>query len=358
MSYKIKILIENPGVVVLRDLKNGLELDLFKIQFGDDVPLQSLLRHGESIFVCFSCDQMEFCHYKSLCQHLEQSLHREKEHDFIRKMHSEEMKVKSEIASKSLVKSFHQLLQDKPFYGIQYMLEFIPGDYDNLDLPIYVCTLPSCDAWRGFARELPSHFENPGHILGYLLINNVKQLDMEVAKDLYDFDTDCSSKPWEFLKTIVDTVSYHQIYQGIYPFAVCKHIVSKVMVDKKDNSLPKSYESFSRSRSTNITTVSSRKTFSPSELSIKGRQDLQYQEVLQFKDQQDSQHQKIPQFEDQEGIQSKEAPKDLEDEYFSYFTKEVKALILDEQEINHYDSFDIDQVAKDMAEEERLRHQR
>ena len=48
----------------------------------------------------------------------------------------------------------------------------------------------------------------------------------------------------------------------------------------------------------------------------------------------------------------------MEDEYFSYFTKEVKALILDEQEINHYDSFDIDQVAKDMAEEERLRHQR
>ena len=358
MSLPVKILIENPGVVVLRNVKNGLEVDLFKIQFEDVPCSQSFLGHGESIFVCFSCDQLEFSHFTSLCLHLEQSSHREKEHEFIRKMHSEEMKVKSEIASKSLVKSVDQLLQHKPLYGIQYFLEFIPGDYDSLDLPIYVCTLPSC-TWRGYARELLSHFENPSHILGYLHVNNVKQLDLEVAKDLYDFDTECSSKPSELLKRIVDTVSYHQISQGIYPFAVCKHIVSKVMVDKADNSLPKSYESFSRSRSANMTTVSSRK-FSASELSMNDGRRLLDQEVLQSNIQQDLQDQEAIHSKDQESFQYQEISqsKDFEGEYFCYFTKEVKELILDEQEMNQFESFDVDKFAKEMAEEERLRHQR
>jgi len=84
------------------------------------------------------------------------------------------------------------------------------------------------------------------------------------------------------------------------------------------------------------------------------------QEVLQSNIQQDLQDQEAIHSKDQESFQYQEISqsKDFEGEYFCYFTKEVKELILDEQEMNHFESFDVDKVAKEMAEEERLRHQR
>ena len=67
------------------------------------------------------------------------------------------------------------------------MLQFMPGDYDFENLPIYVCTL--C-YWRGYARELAAHFEDLTHVRGYLHVNNCKELDLEIAKELFDYDTE------------------------------------------------------------------------------------------------------------------------------------------------------------------------
>ena len=59
---------------------------------------------------------------------------------FVRRIHGHEMKIKSEIAAKSpILKSPRQQLKDQDqydqyrncqWYEVQYMLQFMPGDYD------------------------------------------------------------------------------------------------------------------------------------------------------------------------------------------------------------------------------------
>ena len=189
MNLVAKVLVENPGVVVLRN-KNGSDWDVFKLQFDNDS--SSLSADPQSSFICFACDDQEFISYQSLSHHCHQYSHRDNEEEFVRRIHGHEMKMKSEIAAKSPIKSCHQLQDQDQYhscywYGVQYMLQFMPGDYDYENLPIYVCTL--C-YWRGYARELAAHFEDLTHVRGYLHVNNCKELDLEIAKELFDYDTE------------------------------------------------------------------------------------------------------------------------------------------------------------------------
>ena len=148
------------------------------------------------------------------------------------------------------------------------------------------------------------------------------------------------SKPFDLMNTIADTVAYTKISQGIYPFAVSEHIINKVKFDTLENATPKSYESFSRSRSffANITTASSQKFSSNDANVFKSSSQLE----------QDQSSQTFSPTETDSHSQS-------EDDIFSTFVKEVKAFILDESEA---EGFDLDQLANEMAKEEYLRHQK
>ena len=140
------------------------------------------------------------------------------------------------------------------------------------------------------------------------------------------------SKPFDLMNTIADTVAYTKISQGIYPFAVSEHIINKVKVDTLENATPKSYESFSRSRSffANITTASSQRFPSHDEKLFKSSSQP-------------------------EQDQSSQSDSHSEDDVFSTFVKEVKAVILDESDAKDFDS---DQLANEVAKEEYLRHQK
>ena len=95
------------------------------------------------------------------------------------------MKIKREIAAISPVTNYKIKISTTIASNGMESSICCNGGYENL--PIYVCTL--C-YWRGYARELAAHFEDLTHVRGYLHVNNCKELDLEIAKELFDYDTE------------------------------------------------------------------------------------------------------------------------------------------------------------------------